>query len=466
MPLRSTFIALALLAVAIPASALMQIFVVGSTPWPNTPAIVVTPEYTEIVAWERAGHVYTVARNGDQIFGEDDHGPGEHPALCLIPNGALLAYAEGGTIHVERWVWDAWAPDSSVTGGGNAILSLSLSGMGGSASYEGTYLSWEESGYSVWFAERLDGPWSPSEQVRDDTGGYARPRALPALAPLGLRPRIYYVNAHNGDYALLSTDRVGGIWSGPAPVPGPAGGVDFDVDFGPEYSQHLITTLWQPDCPCNHVYYLEQTADGDWLPATELTVHVDDYDWPQSVGLGVDGEGRVHAAWYQLALGSGPDTEHLYYQVLEGGVWTDATAELGGHAGPFCNVGADSWDAASIVWCELVSGQYQVTVATAAPIGAVETSPSAGFGLGVSPNPFNPRTTFALRLDAPAQVALGIYDAAGRRVRALELALPAGTSTVDWDGRDDAGRRLASGVYLARAAAGAETASARVVLLK
>jgi hypothetical protein len=79
-------------------------------------------------------------------------------------------------------------------------------------------------------------------------------------------------------------------------------------------------------------------------------------------------------------------------------------------------------------------------------------APGAGAGFELhpnTPNPFNPRTT--IQFDAAAagaRVQLRIYDSGGRRVRTLlDEVVAAGAREVAWDGRDDAGRRLASGVY-------------------
>lgn len=69
-----------------------------------------------------------------------------------------------------------------------------------------------------------------------------------------------------------------------------------------------------------------------------------------------------------------------------------------------------------------------------------------------APNPFNPRTTieFALPRDAD-HVLLAVYDVSGRLVRTLiDGPEPAGTRSVTWNGRDDAGRTTASGVYFYR----------------
>jgi hypothetical protein len=83
------------------------------------------------------------------------------------------------------------------------------------------------------------------------------------------------------------------------------------------------------------------------------------------------------------------------------------------------------------------------------------------------PNPFNPATTIAYDLPEPAEVTLVIFDVAGRRVRTLVRGLqPAGRHTALWAGTDDAGRRVASGVYFYRLVAGAHSATRKMVMLR
>jgi len=76
------------------------------------------------------------------------------------------------------------------------------------------------------------------------------------------------------------------------------------------------------------------------------------------------------------------------------------------------------------------------------------------------------RGSLRLRYALPAAgpVSLRIHDVAGRAVRTLvEGSVEAGAHTVEWDGRDDAGRTLASGTYFARLAAGGATLSRTLV---
>ncbi len=83
------------------------------------------------------------------------------------------------------------------------------------------------------------------------------------------------------------------------------------------------------------------------------------------------------------------------------------------------------------------------------------------------PNPFNPET--ALRFDLPeaSVVELAIYSAVGQKIRTLVSGdLPAGAHQVKWDGRNESGTQVGSGVYLYRLQAGAFAQVQRLVLLK
>ena len=67
------------------------------------------------------------------------------------------------------------------------------------------------------------------------------------------------------------------------------------------------------------------------------------------------------------------------------------------------------------------------------------------------PNPFNPETAIRYDLPVEAKVSLFVYDIGGQRVRLLvDEEKEAGRHTVVWDGKDEAGREVASGIYLYR----------------
>lgn len=71
--------------------------------------------------------------------------------------------------------------------------------------------------------------------------------------------------------------------------------------------------------------------------------------------------------------------------------------------------------------------------------------------LGAAPNPFNPRTRLRWSQPGAGPVELWLYGSDGRRVASLAAGWwPAGEHELHFDGRDDRGRPLASGVYRAR----------------
>jgi hypothetical protein len=83
------------------------------------------------------------------------------------------------------------------------------------------------------------------------------------------------------------------------------------------------------------------------------------------------------------------------------------------------------------------------------------------------PNPFNPTTTISFTLPQREVVRLSIYDLTGREVRTLVHALhAAGDHSLTWDGRNDAGLVLPSGVYFYRMEAGQYAVTRKLMFLK
>jgi hypothetical protein len=99
---------------------------------------------------------------------------------------------------------------------------------------------------------------------------------------------------------------------------------------------------------------------------------------------------------------------------------------------------------------------------------AIEDTPRLSTRLEQNvPNPFNPATTIRFAIAAPARVDLVIYDVAGRRVRTLVAGhRPPDTYKVTWDGTDDRGARVASGIYFYRLTTGRFAQTRKMVLLK
>ena len=83
------------------------------------------------------------------------------------------------------------------------------------------------------------------------------------------------------------------------------------------------------------------------------------------------------------------------------------------------------------------------------------------------PNPFNPQTTIPYDAAKSGTVRLAIYALSGQRIRTLVGGeRPTGRYSTVWDGTDDAGRAVGSGVYLCRMEAGDFRATCKVLLMR
>ncbi|MDI6808915.1 MAG: FlgD immunoglobulin-like domain containing protein [Candidatus Eisenbacteria bacterium] len=106
------------------------------------------------------------------------------------------------------------------------------------------------------------------------------------------------------------------------------------------------------------------------------------------------------------------------------------------------------------------------------PVGASELETgqkTLEFGLFQNvPNPFSPRTEIRYAVPEDSRVDLRIYDVAGKMVRALLKSerVRAGVHAEVWDGRNNSGQELASGVYFYQLRAGDKVATMKMVLLR
>ncbi|MFH1845656.1 MAG: FlgD immunoglobulin-like domain containing protein [bacterium] len=84
-----------------------------------------------------------------------------------------------------------------------------------------------------------------------------------------------------------------------------------------------------------------------------------------------------------------------------------------------------------------------------------------------SPNPFNPQTVISYSLQQAGPVSLKVFDVSGRLVKVLATGqLPAGSHTATWDGTNDRGRPVATGVYFYQLEADGQSFSRRMLLVK
>lgn len=205
--------------------------------------------------------------------------------------------------------------------------------------------------------------------------------------------------------------------------------------------------------------------------------------WVQTAegsGVRVDLEGAAEPRAYGVEIGY--DADRLTFDRMEGsglcfeheGKLVVATTDVGQGRGPLLifERKADAGDAALTV--EGLTGvvlDREGGLSALAPARTEAPGPPAGFALyGNTPNPFNPQTRIAYQVGAPGEpiaVTLRIYDVSGQLVRRLvEGDVAGGAGSARWDGRDDAGRLVSSGVYVVHLKAGAYRASRKMVVVR
>ncbi len=103
---------------------------------------------------------------------------------------------------------------------------------------------------------------------------------------------------------------------------------------------------------------------------------------------------------------------------------------------------------------------------TTTPVPPVQPGNLSSLGQNY-PNPFNPTTAIPYAIVRPGRVTLSIYLVDGSLVRRLvDKDKPPGQYQTEWNGRNDSGTRVSSGVYFCRLSVGTTVLSRSMTLLK
>jgi hypothetical protein len=224
-----------------------------------------------------------------------------------------------------------------------------------------------------------------------------------------------------------------------------------------------------------NLYAQRISASGarQWLP-DEVPVCTDPNDQRLST-MTSDNAGGVLVVWEDNRSGVGYD---VYAQRVEASgtvPWTSngvvvCQADFDQH-GPAAV--SDGTGGAIVAWQDFrgyfESDIYAQRVGSdgQTPTG-VGDAPSAPFTfLPARPNPFAQTTDLNVRLNEPSDVSFDVFDVAGRRVRGVALTnVEAGWRRIAFDGRDDSGHPLPSGVYFCRIEASGAKVMQKIELLK
>jgi len=168
----------------------------------------------------------------------------------------------------------------------------------------------------------------------------------------------------------------------------------------------------------------------------------------------VDSEGNLWAgSWYEGL------------SMFNGNTWTIYTME--NSLLPSNNVYDIAEDQDGIIWIGTFDGLASYDPGSSTFAVQKETQPELVSIQGAYPNPFNASTTISFKLPASGFTQLVIYNITGQKVRELVAeTMTAGIHNVMWDGRDDGGNVLSSGVYISQLSYGELVTHKRMVLIK
>lgn len=298
--------------------------------------------------------------------------------------------------------------------------------------------------------------------------------------------------ARGADTVVFSTDFESGL---PAEMTAPGSvieGVQGYAGLGPAGNQFGGNFLRYTSVPLFDTQVtLTNLPPHDHLRVDFLLALIDSWDGTELFKVTIDGT-EVFSHWFQLATGDASS-----YVAPAGGLLSSGV-NLGFSNGTYYfrdrayDMSVDTVftvphtaSSVTIVWkLGAVSGpaasQWQgggdeswaienvkVTVSsTPTGIGATPGLPAALTLLPNAPNPFSSVTALRAGMPAASDARLEVFDVTGRRVVSRDVPLGAGWQEVVFDGRDDAGRELGSGVYFYRIQAAGVTRTQKFVIAR
>ncbi len=242
---------------------------------------------------------------------------------------------------------------------------------------------------------------------------------------------------------------------------------------------HVVyTASYDTESPYHYEVYGTSSFDGlSWSGQNGLTPVSFDEDHSRSASnpdVFVGSCGVVIAAWDEAEDAAG--TNEIHYSVWNGGTWDGAASDQilsfpdgeDGYrpsiAGERHAISLRGLSDVHVAWTEFAGGSndnYEVHYSITPDLCSAGATPEASdlprspLTLSVRPNPAATDVQFGLRTRGPARI--DIFDASGRLVRTLAGSggVPAGPGgevdhLLSWNRRDQRGRLVAPGVYLAR----------------
>jgi hypothetical protein len=394
-----------------------------------------------IVAWQdrRSGTTYDIYVQRINASGAPQWTPGG-VAVCTAANNQT-------------------APKIALSGVGGAIITWEDARNGSSFNIYAQRLS--DSGAPLWTADGVVlctiGSIQPAI-VQDGTGG--------AVVTFYRSPAdIYVQRISTSGVPLWTTDGVPlctatGIQTFPTIITASVGGA-------------VVT--WQDQRNGTHYDIFAQRVNGSgviqWATdGVALCTAANDQYFPTMVR---DGAGGAIVTWSDVRSGSLSDIYTQRVDNLGVPLWTpNGVALTSAGDGIFPTIVSDDAEGAIVTWNDYRSGGaniYAQHVDASGEIPIVVSAPTLGpssLVSGIYPNPFTSTATLAIELTTPSAVLIEVFDVAGRMLRTMSLQDAVGSQRIHFDGRNDRGRLLPSGVYLYRVSTEGTTVTRKMVIAR
>jgi len=252
-----------------------------------------------------------------------------------------------------------------------------------------------------------------------------------------------------------------------------------DIWIDPNDSDHVMVA--SSDVDANGGVYASTDGGDSWQPvltktvgaSTEILAEVE-----ANAGLfgcnGIASDPKnpniLYATGGTVGGGSHGDYKAIYgmFRSTDGGTsWQPFAREI--KYGRLAYITVSPHDSDILYVGSYGAGGFRIDISElAAGVEDNESEIPASFSLLQNyPNPFNPETTISYRIDTDNLVSLTIYDVLGKKVRTvIKQYQSAGSYEFQWDGSNDAGSAVGSGVYLCRLNCGGKVEYVKMTVLR
>jgi len=399
------------------------------------------------------------------------------PVYSLVWSPDSMRLASAGFQQVKLWNCNSGENLNTLAGHGNFVWGVAWSPDGSriaSASQDGTVRLWdsetyvEETAFNTGWAFCVD--WS-DDGNRFATGNYADQVQVWDVDSSSF-VFSHSIGASSYDGYIISLDWsadgqkiAAGYWSGAILI--------IDAKTGERLD--LFTNYTPARCDVNGIAW---SPDGRTLASAHQDGKVrlwniqfgtlkrallGHFGWVRGIAWSPDGsmfastgEDATVRLW-EAQSGQLLATKSEHSTPVWSAAWSPDGQQLATGSGNYNSTGSSG--NSIIIWSVQISDEVEF----------VQTSLPANFRLRNNfPNPFNPVTTIQFDLPHPSNVTITIYNIQGRLVRSLlaDQSKPAGTHSINWDGKNENGMAVGSGEYFYKFTTDSFSETKKMLLLR